>query len=132
MITIPEKYADILHSNALAYFASTGPGGTPQVSPVWFVWDGGQIVFSTTNDRQKYRNVVRDAQVSVAITDPNNPFRSLEIRGQARSEDDHGYRVAHLVARKYTGQDATPQMIPPHEQRVAISITPEKLLVFAP
>ena len=130
MITIPQQYADILHSNALAYFASTGPGGTPQVSPVWFVWDGGQIVFSTTNDRQKYRNVVRDAQVSVAITDPNNPFRSLEIRGLARSEDDHGYRVAHLVARKYTGQDATPQMIPPHEQRVAISITPEKLLVF--
>ena len=131
MIAIPEQYVDILQSNALAYVATTGPKGAPQVSPVWFVWEGGKILFSTTKARQKYKNILRESGVSVAITDPNDPYRSLEIRGTAQGEDDRGYRVAHLVSRKYMGHDATPEMLPAHEERVVITITPEQLLVFS-
>jgi PPOX class probable F420-dependent enzyme len=132
MVAIPEQYLDILQSNALAYVATTGPKDSPQVSPIWFVWESGKILFSTTKARQKFKNILRQPDVSVAITDPQNPFRSLEIRGTAHGEDDHGYRVAHLVTRKYLGHDATPEMLPAHEERVAITITPEQLLVFAP
>ena len=132
MIIIPEQYADILQSKALAYFASTGPKGAPKVSPMFFVRDGAKFVFSTIKARQKYRNVTREPQVSIAITDINNPYRSLEIRGRAQVEDDHGYRVTHLVTRKYLGHDAMPEMLPAHEQRVVITLTPEQLLVFAP
>lgn len=130
MIAIPEKYADILNANILAYLATIGPTGTPQVSPMWFCWDGERLLFSTTNARQKARNIQRQPGVSVAITDPNNPFRSLEIRGTATAELDPDFRVAHLVSRKYTGSDATPEMLDAHEGRVAVTVTPEKLLVF--
>lgn len=131
MVAIPEEYLDILQSCALAYVATTGPKGAAQVSPVWFVWEGGRILFSTTKARQKYRNILRESGVSVAITDPQNPYRSLEIRGTADSEDDHGYRAVHRITRKYMGHDATPEMLPAQDERVVITITPEQLLVFA-
>jgi Pyridoxamine 5'-phosphate oxidase len=37
---IPENYLDLLQSRALAYLATIGPKGEPQVSAVWFTWDG--------------------------------------------------------------------------------------------
>ena len=40
MSVIPEKYADLLESNALANVATIGPKGEPQNNPVWFGWDG--------------------------------------------------------------------------------------------
>ena len=32
---IPATHADLLHSTALAHVATIGPGGEPQVNPVW-------------------------------------------------------------------------------------------------
>lgn len=132
MIDIPQRYEDILQSTALAYVATVGPTGAPQVSPVWFVWDGQRLFYSTTRARQKFRNVQREARVSVAITDVANPFRSLEIRGSAHSSDDTDLRGAHRVWRKYMQSEPTPDRFPSHEERVVTTITPEQLLVFEP
>ena len=130
MITIPEKYADIMAAKTLGYVATIGPKGTPHVSPIWFYWDGRQIFFSTTWARQKSQNVKRNSGVSIAITDPNNPHRSLEIRGNATVEDDQEFRVAKQVMHKYTGQDPSAEQLAADEGRVTVAITPEKLLVF--
>lgn len=46
MSTIPEKFEDILYSNALANVATIGLKGEPQNNPVWFDWDGERILFS--------------------------------------------------------------------------------------
>lgn len=45
---IPESYTDLLDSTALAHVATIGPKGEPQVTPVWFGWDGTHLRFSQT------------------------------------------------------------------------------------
>src|SRR6266704_3406829 len=78
MSIIPEQYQDILQSTAVAYMATIGPKGEPQVSPVLFSWDGTYFLFSMNKVRQKHRNLVREPRIALAITDPTNPYRSLE------------------------------------------------------
>ncbi|HLZ59490.1 MAG TPA: PPOX class F420-dependent oxidoreductase [Ktedonosporobacter sp.] len=129
MSIIPENFLDILQSKAIAYVATIGPKGEPQVSPILFGWDGSSLFFSTNKIRQKHRNAVREPRIAVAITDPTNRFRSIEIRGVARVEEDVDFHFANILSQKYINQDATSNK-QPEEERVTIFIEPERVFVF--
>ncbi|HEV2659557.1 MAG TPA: PPOX class F420-dependent oxidoreductase, partial [Ktedonobacteraceae bacterium] len=81
MSNIPESHLAILQSPALAYMATLGPKGEPQVSAVWFLWDETHLLFALNKKRQKYRNLLRDPRVAIAVADLANPYCALEIRG---------------------------------------------------
>src|SRR6202030_3716238 len=78
---IPEKYADLFQKRALASLSTLIPDGRPQVTPVWCDFDGHHVMFNSARGRQKDRNVRRDPRVALAIVDPDNPYRYMEIRG---------------------------------------------------
>ena len=78
---IPEKYADLFQKRAFASLGTLMPDGRPQVTPVWCDFDGQHVIFNSARGRQKDRNVRRDPRVALAIVDPDNPYRYLEIRG---------------------------------------------------
>ena len=54
---------------------------------MWFAWDGKRVRFSHTSTRQKYRNLARDGRVSFHVQDPDNAYRTLEVRGRVESMD---------------------------------------------
>ncbi|HEX2027611.1 MAG TPA: PPOX class F420-dependent oxidoreductase [Nitriliruptorales bacterium] len=122
---IPESHRDLLDAPGFAHLASLGPDGAPQSHPVWYDFEDGRVVISTTKNRQKYRNVTRDERVALSILDPENPYRYLEIRGRVVSiEDDPEKRLVDDLAGKYLGVDEYPDKQPGAE-RVIISIEPE-------
>jgi PPOX class probable F420-dependent enzyme len=130
---IPEQLLDLMQSTALAYIATIGPKGEPQVSGVWFTWDGSYLLFALNKARQKYRNLVRDPRVAIAITDPSNLYRTLEIRGTvARIDDDNDFRFINAASQKYLNRDATPEETGLPEERVVIVVKPERVIPFAP
>ncbi len=123
--SIPDGYADLLESTALAHVATVGPDGAPQANPVWFGWDGTHVLFSQTKARQKYRNVQREPRVALSIVDPANPYRYLEIRGNVTEiREDPDFAFINSMAKKYMGQDEYPWR-QPGEERVVIVVTPE-------
>ncbi len=131
MSIIPEHYLDILQSTAVAYVATIGPKGEPQVSPVWFGWDGTHLLFSVNKVRQKHRNLLRDPRVAIAIADLANPYRSLEIRGVVvRIDEDLDGRFANSLSRKYLNRDRNADEIQPGEERVVIVVEPKHVVVF--
>jgi len=132
MSIIPEQFADILESSALASMATVGPKGEPQVSTVLFAWNGTQLIFSMHRSRQKHRNLSRDPRIAVNISDPANPYRSLEIRGVARIESDPEFHYLHMLSRKYLSRDATPEEAGEPGDRVVIFVKPEKVISFPP
>ena len=94
---IPTSYRDILAANAIAHVGTIGPHGEPQSSPVWFDWDG--------------RNLRRNPKVALSITDPANPCRYLEIRGEVmRVDEDRGSAFITALTKKYAGQDRYPNL----------------------
>jgi len=124
-MAIPEKYADLLESKALAHVATIGPKGEPQVNPVWFGWDGTHLRFSQTTTRQKLKNVQDDPRISLSIVDPANDYRYLEIRGRVVAvEPDPEIAFINGMAKKYLGVDTYPWHNPADE-RVVVVIAPE-------
>lgn len=121
MSVIPDAYKDLLESAALMNVASLGPSGEPQVTPVWFGWDGEYIRFSITKARQKFRNLSRDGRIAGSIVDPQNPYRYLEVRGKVvRIEDDPTGAYIDEMAKKYLGQDKYPWAQPGDERKIVV------------
>ncbi len=125
MASIPEKYLDLFQKRAFANLATLMPDGQPQVTPVWCDWDGRHVLVNTAAGRQKDRNMRRDPRVSLAILDPENPYRYVEIRGRVAERTQEG-AAAHIdkMAKKYLDKDKYPYA-QPGEVRVLFKIEPE-------
>ena len=127
MKDIPEElqylFAD--ETKAFAYFATTMPDGSPQVTPVWFNMDGDDILINTVRGRTKFRNIEANPQVALAIPDPQNAYRYVQIRGKVAEIIDAGgtEHIQHLAV-IYTGK---PWQFPPEQQRVILKIQPESV-----
>ena len=107
---IPVDYHDILESTTLAHLATIGQDGRPQVNPVWFLWDGRQVLLSVKADTVKYRNLRRNPHLAISLADARNPMRYLELRGEvAEFELYRDLTFVNLLARKYTGRDMDPR-----------------------
>jgi len=122
---IPEKYRDLFQKRAFASLGTLMPDGSPQVTPVWCDFDGEYVIFNSAKGRQKDRNVRRDPRVALAIMDPDNPYRYLEIRGHVVEITEQGADT-HIdkMANKYLGVDKYPYR-QPGEVRVMYKIRPE-------
>ena len=126
--TIPEKFHDLFQKKAFASLATLMPSGAPQVTPVWCDFDGKNVLVNTARGRQKDRNMTRDKRVALAILDPDNPYRYLEVRGTIKEiteqgADDHINRMA----KKYLDKDIYPKRSA-GEVRVLYKIEPTRVL----
>ena len=113
-----------------AHLATLMPDGRPQVTPVWCDFDGQHVMFNSARGRQKDRNVRRDPRVAIAVIDPDNSYRYLEIRGTVVeiTEEGAGQHI-HKLAKKYLGVDKYPYA-QPGEVRVLYKIRPEHTTVM--
>jgi Pyridoxamine 5'-phosphate oxidase len=58
-VEIPAEFHDLLSSTAIALVGTIGKRGEPQVTPLWFLWDGERVRLSLVDGRQKLRNLQR-------------------------------------------------------------------------
>jgi len=127
---IPEKYRDLFQKRAFASLGTLMPDGSVQVTPVWVDYDGTHVIFNSAKGRQKDRNVRRDPRVALAVIDPENPYRYLEIRGKvAEITEDGAAEHIDKMAKKYLGVDKYPYA-QPGEVRVLYKIRPEHTTVM--
>jgi len=106
---IPEEFADLLDKKAFWHIATIGPDGSPQSSPVWAGWDGEHLKFSLTRGRRKFHNLEANPEIAASATDPDNPYRYLEIRGRVVAvEDDPSLDFINSMAKKYMDLDKYP------------------------
>jgi len=128
MTEAAEKYSDLLHQKkAFAALATLMPDGSPQVTPVWFDYQNGVLRVNTAKGRTKARNMKPGAPVAVAIVDPDNPYRYVQVRGRVARVSEQG-ADAHIdqLAKKYLGQDKYPHA-QPGEVRMMVEIEPKSI-----
>jgi PPOX class probable F420-dependent enzyme len=123
---IPDSHLDLFKKKSLASLATLMPDGQPQVTPVWVDYDGRYVLVNTAVGRQKDKNLQRDMRVALAIIDPDNPYRYLEVRGRVAERTLNGAdKHIDTMAKKYLGKDKYP-FAQPGEVRVLYKIEPER------
>ena len=124
---IPDGFLDLFSRPAFAHLATIMPDGTPQVTPVWFDFDGTYIIVNSARGRQKDRNMRRNPNVAVEITDPENSYRYIQIRGKVVEITEQGADESiDSLARKYLNVERYPNRRP-GEVRVIYKIRPERI-----
>lgn len=126
MKTMPPSHQDLLRDSAgaYAYLTTLMPDGSPQVTPLWFNVEGGDILVNTARGRVKDRNMRARPRVALLITDPKDPFhRYLQIRGRVIAATEEG-ALEHMgrLSLKYRGRPWTPVE---GQTRVMFRILPE-------
>jgi PPOX class probable F420-dependent enzyme len=125
MVDLPEPYRDLLDAQ-VATLATVEPGGTPQLSEIWFLHDDdGELRLSLSTARRKTQNLMQRPQCSLLILDLVNPFRYVEVRGRARIEPDDDGSFAHKLHGKYGTDVAAYDQ--PGDKRVVVTLEPTRI-----
>ncbi len=112
-------------TKAFAYLALTLSDGTPQVSPIWFDWDGTHIIINTARGRVKDKILKKHPKVALTITGAD-PYEYLLIKGQVVEEtEEGGYEMICALNEKYRGKYEFPKR--PGQVRVTYKILPERM-----
>jgi PPOX class probable F420-dependent enzyme len=125
MAAILEKYLDLFQQKvAFGSLATVMPDGSPQVTPVWVDYKDGSILVNSARGRTKVRNMQEGSQVALAVMDPDNPYRYIQVRGRVKRVTEEG-AAAHIdkLAKKYLGKDKYP-FAQPGEVRIMFEIEP--------
>jgi PPOX class probable F420-dependent enzyme len=123
---ISPSHRDLLENPNTVALANVGADGQPQVTAIWAMLDGDVVRTSLWKGRQKYRNLVAHPQVTLFVMDPENPFRTLEVRATAEVSDDPGLEfLRRLLARYGTDLEHFPA---PTDDRVVITLHPVRVV----
>jgi PPOX class probable F420-dependent enzyme len=124
MPTIPDSHRDLL-TLPVVTLGTVDPDGRPQLTEVWFLAEDGEVKLSLNTSRQKVQNLQQDPRCSVLLLDLANPYRYVELRGDAVITPDDDYAFADRVGEKY-GADLR-ENDRPGETRVVVTVRPTRV-----
>ena len=94
---------------------------------MWVTLDGDDIIINTALGRAKARNLASDARVAVSLTDPDNGYVAIVVRGTVVGfTTDGADDVIDQLAKKYLDVDSYP-MRREGEVRVTVRIRPDRI-----
>lgn len=115
-------------------FATVGKDGTPTITPVWFVFNGEEFLFTTGAATAKIRNLRRNPRAAICVDDDRPPFSYVEVRGQVSLSEDLGelVDVATRAGARYMGADKAVEFgrrngVP---GEVVVRLRPEKVIAY--
>ena len=81
--------------------------GGPHVVPVWFLLDGGDLVFTTDKDTAKGRNLLRDERAALCVDDERPPHSFVALRGRVEISEEPAPLLtwATNIAARYMGEE---------------------------
>jgi PPOX class probable F420-dependent enzyme len=121
MTTFPQSHRYLLDAQ-VATLGTIDSRGLPHLSEVWFLHDEDEIKTSLNTSRVKTKNLAKRPQCSLLILDLENPYKYLEVRGNARIEPDDDYTFARKLGAKYNADLKVHDR--PGESRVMLTIEP--------
>jgi PPOX class probable F420-dependent enzyme len=121
--SLSDDVVTLLRKPLMAHVATVMPDGTPQSTPVWIDTDGTDVLFNTAKGRVKHKNMLQNPAVAISFVDDENPYRMVEIRGQAEMTEEGADDHINAMAKKYLGQDTYP-FRQPGEERIIVRVHP--------
>src|SRR5579885_1478809 len=96
----------LLRSKIPARFAYVWPDGSPRVVPIWFHWNGHEIVMASPPKAPKLKALAKNPKVSLTIDENTFPHKVLLIRGTAKLNTVEGVAPEYAAAaERYFGRE---------------------------
>jgi hypothetical protein len=89
---------ELLRSKIPARLAYVWTDGSPRVVPIWFHWNGREIVMASPPKAPKLKALAKNPKVALTIDDNTFPHKVLLIRGKARLDDVDGIAPEYEAA----------------------------------
>jgi PPOX class probable F420-dependent enzyme len=80
--TFSPAVAEFLQRPLGSQLVTLNPNGSPQVTIMWFKYENGALLFTTTIDRIKFRNQQKNSRAAIAIMDPANMYKWVIVSGK--------------------------------------------------
>lgn len=126
----------LLGSDAVAHVWTANADGSPQVSVVWVIVQGDEIVFGCDRASQKAINLRRDPSVVLSIEDDVRNAqgfqRHLVVRGRATIEDGPDPVLMDRLAAKYAGLDRHPLALRDSPTAVVVRVSIDRISGVGP
>jgi PPOX class probable F420-dependent enzyme len=125
----PDSHLDLLDRPLFAHFATVASDGSPLVNPMWFLWDNqaGLLKLTHTNQRHNYKHLQKDPRIAMSITDPDDQYRYIQIRGEiAQIEPDPTGAFYNTLRQRYRGFTSE---VRDRDVRVILTIRPTRFKV---
>ncbi len=119
----------IIREERLAVLATLRRDGSPQLTPINYVYQDGRFLISTTRDRAKYHNLRRNRQVSLCILRPEG--RSyVTVSGRAQVEETDLVEGTAEIFRRISDRPLPENFaeVLRQQRRVLIVVTPERFV----
>ena len=134
------EYKQLLDEPVTAVLSVIGGDGRPNLTPVWFGYDGDHVILNFAEHRRKTEWVRREPHVTMILMNPANPYHWVSIRAvvdrEVHEDDpDQGHLATETIDAawtKYTGNPAPYGLRHPSkdERRVMFACLVERVAVF--
>jgi PPOX class probable F420-dependent enzyme len=133
-------YRRLLDEPVTAIVAVTGSDGKPNLTPVWFDYEGDTVLLNLATHRRKVDWLRKNPDATFLLMNPENTYHWISIKATVSreiSEDDpvEGARVTEQLDRiwvKYTQNDPPYALRDPsfNERRLLFELTVNKIATF--
>lgn len=120
----PRDLGDLLDRPLLATLATRRIDDTILLSPVWHEWRDGEFIVACEADDGKLRHIARDPRVTIAVAEPDAPYRGIEVRAAALVTDEAYGPTIRRIGRRYIGARADALWAEDDDSGVVIRIAP--------
>lgn len=129
---IESPLRELFEEPNFGFLATLRKDGRPVVRPTWLDVEEDLIVLNGNEERAWLHRLRRDPRVTITVTDRNNPYLWVEIKGRV-VEDTHEGALEHIhkMAMKYMGEEEYP-FLEPGEQRVICRVEAEQVSSWNP
>ncbi|MBK9180062.1 MAG: TIGR03618 family F420-dependent PPOX class oxidoreductase [Acidimicrobiales bacterium] len=136
MVAIPAPAQALLGSDAVAHVWTSNPDGSPQVSVVWVLVRGDEILFGTDGASRKAQNLARNPRVILSIEDSERNERGFQrhlvVHGRATIDGGPDPAVMDAMAMKYLGLDRHPLAIRTSPTAVVVRVEIDRISGLGP
>ena len=128
------KQDALLREANVIVFSSVDAKGRPHATPVWYLYDDGEIRISVGKNEQKHKNVLRNPNVSVVIDRRGLPYYAIMIQGTAEIGPGLSDEDRLRLAVRYLGDDLGKRYTDSTNSAdsVTLRIRPRKVMEYDP
>lgn len=103
-MALSKTLEEFLERPNLGILATLRKDGSPHLTVVWYEYENGEVRISVTDTRVKYKHVLRDPRVSLAVTANEQPYKQVVFEGKAQVTSEGGPELIRRLALRYDGE----------------------------